>query len=283
MNNMTINEHDFESWDGTRIFYRAWHPGSLQKRAVILFHGGHEHSGRFTPVIEALDLPGVSFFGWDARGHGRSPGKRGYAASFQNLVSDANAFIEAVSPEFGIEPEDMAIMGHSEGSVIASALVLDYQPPIRGMVLGSPALRIKLYLPFAYSLLKVWARARPEGFVSSFVVSSMLTHDQEERYLRNHDPLIARPIGVKVLLGLLDEGTRLVQLAPSIRVPTLILSAGSDRVVSLSTQQKFFSRLGSSEKEQIVYPGFYHEVFHEKERRLPIEKAREFLRGLYKN
>ena len=281
MRNMHIEEHSFESWDGTQIFYRAWHPGEPQKKAVILFHGGHEHSERFTPVIEALDLPGVSFFGWDARGHGRSPGPRGYARSFQDLVKDAHAFAQAVSTQHGIKPEDTAVMGHSEGSVIASALVLDHMPGVRGMVLGSPAIQIKLYFPFAYPLMKLWARVRPNGFVNSFVVSSMLTHDPEERAQRNQDPLIARPIGLKALLGLLDEGKRLVERAPRIRVPALVLSAGSDWVVHLKTQKTFVSRLGSAEKEHIVYPGFYHEVFHEKDRHLPIGRTREFLAGLF--
>lgn len=277
MTDLRIEERHFESWDGTDIFYRAWHPKSPQKRAVVIFHGGHEHSGRFTPVVEALDLPGISFFGWDARGHGRSPGKRGYANSFQELERDANAFVQAVSTEYGIAPEDMAIMGHSEGSVIASSLVLNHRPEVRGMVLGSPALRIKLYLPFSYALLRAWVRVRPQGFVKSFVFSAMLTHDAQERALRDRDPLIARPIGVKVLLGLLDEGQRLVERAPSIRVPALILSAGSDWVVRISTQRQFFARLGSQQKEHIIYPGFYHEVFHEGDRHLPIARGRQFL------
>ena len=277
MSDLRIDEHQFESWDGSKIFYRAWHPKTPQKRAVVLFHGGHEHSGRFTPVIEGLDLPNVSFFGWDARGHGR----RGYARSFQDLVSDANAFVQTISREFAIPPEDMAVMGHSEGSVIASSLVSNHQPGVRGMVLGSPALKVRLYLPFAHSLLRMWVRVRPEGFVNSFVVSSMLTHDREERAQRSRDPLIARPIGLKVLLGLLDEGSHLVREAPNIKIPALILSAGSDWVVHLSAQAEFFSRLGSKQKERIVYPGFFHEVFHEKDRHLPIGKAREFLRSLF--
>ena len=172
-------------------------------------------------------------------------------------------------------------MGHSAGSVIASSLVLDHQPGVRGMVLSSPALRIKLYFPFSHSLLRIWVRVHPEGLVYSAAVPAVLTHDREERAQRNQDRLIARPIGAKVLLGLLDEGQRLVQQAPSIKVPTLILSAGSDWVVRLSTQREFFSRLGSEFKEHIIYPGFYHEVFHEKERHLPIEKSREFLRRLF--
>lgn len=281
MSGTRVDEDSFRSWDGTELFYRAWRPVEPGRCGVVVFHGGHEHSGRFTPVVEALDLPGVAFFGWDARGHGRSPGRRGYARGFQDLVCDADAFLHAVSERHSIRPEDMALLGHSEGSVIAASLVLDHAVPVRGMVLGSPALRIKLYVPLGYPLLKAWTRLRPDSFVNSFVVPSMLTHDLDEQELRRYDPLIARPIGAKVLADLLDTGQRLVREAPRIQVPTLMLSAGSDRVVRLSAQRAFFSRLGSGDKQHLVFPGFYHEVFHERDRKLPIDSTRAFLTRLF--
>jgi len=278
---LITREHTFRSSDGTELFYRAWHPGCLQGKALVLFHSGHEHSGRLAHIPEALDLPGVSFFAWDARGHGLSPGKRGYADSFQDLIRDADVFVGALIEEFGFREEDIALLGNSEGSVIASSLALDHRPGLRGMVLGSPAFRIKLYVPFGRQLLGLWARIRPEGFVPSFVMSSMLTHDREQRRSRDQDPLVRRPIGSRVLRGLLDEGRRLVDRAPGIRVPTLILSAGADRVVRLSTQREFFARLGSGRKEHVIYPGFYHHVFHEQDRHLPIGRARAFLNDLF--
>ena len=278
MANTQMQERSFTSWDGTTLFYRAWNKTDRpRKRAVIILHGGHEHSGRFTQVVKALNLPNVSFFGWDARGHGRSPGKRGFANSFQDLVRDADAFVKAVSHEYDISTEDMAVLAHSEGSVIASSLVLDHQPRLRGLVLGSPALRVKLYVPFGVALLRALARIRPNSFVRGFVTSRRLTHDREERALRDADPLIAHPIGVRALLGLLDEGDRVVRDAGRIRMPALVLSAGSDWVVRLSAQAAFFRGLGSPQKEHIVYPGFYHEVFHERDRHLPISRSREFL------
>lgn len=282
MTDLQVSEYRFESWDGSELFYRAWHPeGRPRDRAVVFFHSGHEHSGRLAPVIESLQLQDISFYAWDARGHGLSPGKRGYASSFGEIVRDANSFIESIGERDGIGTEDIAVMGHSEGSVIASSLVLDHRPGVRGMVLGSPALRIKLYLPFAYQLLKTWVRLRPEGYVGSFVMNRMLTHDPEQRRLRASDPLIKRPIGARLLLDILDEGRRLVEMAPRIAVPTLVLSAGSDMVVRLSTQRDFFARLGSSSKEHVIYEGFYHHVFHEKERDRPIGKARAFLEELF--
>ena len=74
---------------------------------------------------------------------------------------------------------------------------------------------------------------------------------------------------------------RLVERASAIRVPTLILSAGAELVVRLSTQRKFFARLGSERKEHIVYPDFYHHVFHEQDRHLPIGRAGAFLEDLF--
>lgn len=280
MADIRLEERRFRSWDGTELFYRAWHPVRPQKRAVIVIHGGHEHSGRFTPVVDALDLGNVSFFCWDARGHGRSSGRRGFASSFRDLVSDADSFVREVSAEYEIAPEDMALMAHSEGSVIASSLVLDRGTRFRGMVLGSPALRVKLYVPFGVTLLRAVGHVRPEGTVRGFVASRFLTHDPTERELRANDPLIAHPIGVKALLGLLDEGKRIVEEASRIRIPALVLSAGSDWIVRLSAQREFFGRLGSSQKEHVIYPGFYHEVFHETERQRPIARSREFLGDL---
>ena len=127
-----MGEHSMKSWDGTEIFYRSWQRGLAKGQAVILFHGGHEHSGRFQDLIERLDLRQVSFFAWDARGHGRSAGKRGYARHFHDFIRDADGFIQHVSTRYKIPIENMAFLGHSVGSVIISAWLHDYARQIRG-------------------------------------------------------------------------------------------------------------------------------------------------------
>ena len=55
-NRLTMTEHRMTNWDGKELFYRAWLPNKPAKRAVILFHGGHEHSGRFQDLVERLNL-----------------------------------------------------------------------------------------------------------------------------------------------------------------------------------------------------------------------------------
>ena len=45
-------------------------------------------------LVDELDLPDFAFYAWDARGHGRSPGKRGYSPSFATSVRDVDCFIK---------------------------------------------------------------------------------------------------------------------------------------------------------------------------------------------
>ena len=67
----------------------------------------------------------------------------------------------------------------------------------------------------------------------------------------------------------------LVKLVRS--VPTLMLSAGRDWVVSLKAQREFFNALSSSEKRMHVFPAAFHALFHEKERAQVVDRVREFI------
>src|SRR2546425_1252175 len=270
-------EHTMTTWDGVNLFYRAWRPAVPSPKALILFHRGHEHSGRFQEVVEKLDLKDVWVFAWDARGHGHSPGERGYADYFADLVKDVETFARYLSKEYDISIQNMVVMAQSVGSVIVSTWIHDYAPPIRAMVLGVPALRVRLYVPFAIPLMRIWQLVQPKAFIQSYVKAKMLTHDPEQARLYRDDPLITRAIAVNVLIGLYDASTRLMEDAAAIRVPTLLLGADADWVVSLAAQRKFFERLSSPIKEMQTYPGFYHDIFHEKDRHLPIARAREFI------
>jgi SAM-dependent methyltransferase len=104
-----------------------------------------------------------------------------------------------------------------------------------------------------------------------------LTHDPGRIASYKTDPLITRPIAVRVLLGLYSASDRVVTDAQAIRVPTQVLISGSDWVVSAKPQHEFFERLGSAVKEEHVFDGFYHDTLGEKDRHLAIGKAREFI------
>ena len=127
------SEHHFASWDGTELFYRSWEPPSPSRQALVLLHRGHEHSGRFQDLVDRVKLDDFWMFAWDARGHGNSPGERGYAPSFNSVVRDLDRFVAHISESHDIPVENIAIVANSIGSVIASTWVHDYAPSIRAM------------------------------------------------------------------------------------------------------------------------------------------------------
>jgi len=144
---MQAAEETMTSWDGAQLFYRAWIPAEPVTKALLLFHRGHEHSGRWSEFVEMLGLRDVAIFALDARGHGRSPGERGSAENFGAMVKDVEAFVRHVSERHGIALENMIVLAHSVGAVSVTAWVHDYAPPIRAMILATPAFRVRLYLP----------------------------------------------------------------------------------------------------------------------------------------
>ncbi len=274
---MKMIAQKFKSWDGAELFYRAWLPEKPANKALLLFHRGHEHSGRWQETVEALNLPGVAVFAWDARGHGQSPGERGSAENLGVIIRDVEGFARHITASHQIPIENMVVMAHSVGAVAAAAWVHDFAPSIRGMILAVPAFRVKLYVPLAVPFLRLKQKLFGHGYVKSYVKAKMLTHDLEQARAYQADPLIFRQIAVNILLDLHDTSSRLLADAGAITVPTLMLVAENDWVVKASAQEQFFNRLSSPTKHLERLAGFYHAIFHEKGRALVVAKAREFI------
>jgi alpha-beta hydrolase superfamily lysophospholipase len=275
-------EHTFETHDGVALFYRHWRAATQAARgAIVLLHRGHEHSGRMGHLPAELDLPDFDFFAWDARGHGRSPGARGDSPSFGTSVRDVQTFVTHIGERHGFAPESIAIIAQSVGAVVAAAWVHDYAPCIRGMVLASPAFKVKLYVPLALPGLRLTRAVRGNFFVTSYVKARLLTRDPDRAASYDSDPLIARSISVNILLGLQQTSDRIVADAAAITVPTQVLMSDRDWVVHDGPQHAFFERLGSATKEKHVLQGFYHDTLGERERAIALGHARKFLLALF--
>lgn len=55
----------FLTHDGVELLYRHWpatQPGAGPRKAVVMFHRGHEHGGRMAHLPAELDLPDYDFF-----------------------------------------------------------------------------------------------------------------------------------------------------------------------------------------------------------------------------
>lgn len=283
---MNNTQNRFTTFDQTEIFYQYWqatHESDTPKKAILLFHRGHEHSGRMAHLVNELKLPDFDFFAWDARGHGQSPGDRGDAPSFSACVKDIQYFVNHIQENYDINPENIAVIGQSVGAVLAATWVHDYAPKIRALCLASPAFSIKLYIPLAIPSLKILSKVHGNFFINSYVKSKMLTHDLERAKAYDEDPLIARAISVRMLLGLDEASNRIINDAENIHVPTQILSSGSDFVVFQKPQKEFYTKLPHPLKEFHNLEGFYHDTLGEINREIAINKIRRFIQQCFES
>ncbi|NRD69932.1 alpha/beta fold hydrolase [Psychrobacter okhotskensis] len=267
-------ESCYNAYDGTAIYYRYWLTMPLeaikqtsqqhtQQRQVILLHRGHEHSGRLAELGEQFARAGYQVFAWDARGNGRSGGIKDHAESVTELERDLDGFVQLVIGQTGIAIEDTLIVASSIGAVLAAAWVHDYAPNIRGMILGTPALSIRLYMPFAIPSLKVARALGLMSRVSSYVKAQVLTHDKDAQQAYNADPLISNSISTDLLIDTHATGQRLLDDAGAITVPTFILCAGKDYVVDKQAERDFYEAINTTDKRWQLYPDSYHAIFHE--------------------
>src|SRR5256885_9090842 len=189
---MEETEQTFISWDGAELFYRKWVPDKPTDKALLLFHRGHEHSGRWQETVDSLEVDDVAIFAWDARGHGYSPGNRGAANSLLDVIKDVDCFARHISKEHGIPFENMIVLAHSLAAVTVTAWVHDYAPPIRAMILATAAFHVKLYAPCAIPALRLGQKVLRTPWVTSYVRSGFLTRAKIEAARYDADPLIFR-------------------------------------------------------------------------------------------
>ncbi|EFL9211369.1 alpha/beta fold hydrolase [Escherichia coli] len=282
-NSRIPDERQFLTSDNTELFYRHWpaQEASSTPKVVVLFHRGHEHSGRLQHIVDELAMPDTAFYAMDARGHGRSPGLRGYSPSLVRSVQDVDEFVRFAAADSQAGMTDVVVVAQSVGAVLAATWAHDYAPDIRGLVLASPAFKVKLYVPFARQGLELMYRLRGLFFVNSYVKGKYLTHDPERVASFNKDPLITRPIAVNILLDLYKTAERVVSDASAITLPVQLLVSGEDYVVHRQPQLDFYQNLRNPQKELHVLPGFYHDTLGEKERHLAFDRMRSFIDTLY--
>lgn len=150
-----------------------------------------------------------------------------------------------------------------------------------GMVLVSPAFKVKLYMPFARTGLELMQRIRGQFYVNSYVKGKFLSHDPERVASFEQDKLITRAIAVNILLDLYKTAERIVSDSAAITLPTQLLISGDDFVVHAKPQKQFYAGLRSPVKELHILPGFYHDTLGEKDRAVAFDKMKTFIDKLF--
>jgi alpha-beta hydrolase superfamily lysophospholipase len=264
--------------DGQQLFLRDW-SGRATHSAVLIVHGLGEHSGRYDALAKWFVSHGYAVRSYDQRGHGRTPGRRGALRHSDDLLRDLTAVYENYAIHSGRHP---LLLGHSMGGLVALRAVLDGRVEPSGLVLSSPALRSFEPL-WLRRLAAVLARVLPNLPLRNGLPIDALSHDTKVVEEYRTDPLRTGWITPRLADFIFRAGASSITDAWRLRVPSLLLAAGSDRLVDPSGSRDFAN--GAWATHQLTsrfFDTLFHELFNETEtgRHQVLAQLAEWLRRL---
>ena len=254
-------EGTFVGQGATELYYQRWRPDAEPRATLAVVHGYGEHSGRYGNVVDWFVPRGYAVYALDMRGHGRSPGQRGYIDSFAQVREDVRAFLDTVHEQ---EPQPPTFMvGHSQGGLTVLNYVLHDPSGLAGVVASGPLLSHLPLSPLLLQLSKLLSKVWPSFALDTGVDAAGLSHDQNVVDAYVNDPLVHSKgtprLGTELIAAI--EWTQ--AHAADMALPCLIVHGGADRLCLPEASRTFYEHITFADKERIEYDGYFHEVFNE--------------------
>ncbi len=258
-------EGSFRGQKNFSLYYQCWLPARDPQAVLVVVHGLAEHSGRYTNLVNYFVPRGYAVYGFDQRGHGRSPGPRGYVERFSYFVNDLRTFLDIVRGKH--RDAKIFIVGHSMGGTSAAACAVHHQDEFDGLILSGAALKLGASVaPGLIIIARVLSRLLPKMGID-VIDASAISQDETVVDAYVNDPLVYRgKICVRLGIELLEVMQTIGLQMPEIKLPVLIMHGTADRLSDPEGSQLLYERIGSRDKTLKLYEGFYHEIFNEPER-----------------
>jgi alpha-beta hydrolase superfamily lysophospholipase len=231
---------------------------------VLVTHGYAEHCGRYREVAHVLVNAGWAALSWDVRGHGQSPGQRGYIDRFDTYLDDFRAALQAARALAPGTP--IVLLGHSHGSLITlRALAGDQPPEAAAAIVSSPFLALRLAVPGYKKLLaRVASRVAPTLPQPNALRVEDLTSDREKQAERLADTLCFDVATARWFTEATAAQAYVLEHAHRIAIPTTWLVGGDDPIADPAASRRVADRVKRATYHDLV--GLKHEVFNEVDR-----------------
>ncbi|MBT9288916.1 alpha/beta fold hydrolase [Prosthecodimorpha staleyi] len=271
--------------DGTRLRFARWPAlAGTPKGTVVVVQGRAEFLEKYFETVRDLQVRGFAVATFDLRGQGGSGrdarvGPAGHVGDFRDYQADIEAVMaEVVMPNC---PPPYYGVGHSTGATILIGSAPAMRTRFRRLVLLSPLLGFgdhgwptSVIGPLAGALAMVgFARTQvpgaarhvlyPRPFAGNRLTSDERRFSRAAKLAEAHPELTVGAPTIGWIRAATDAMVRLddIDFVDRIRIPTLIVAAGADKVVSNAATERFARTLKIG--HMITIPGARHELLME--------------------
>ena len=246
------------------LYAETFVPKTAAKGVVLVTHGYAEHCGRYREVAHVLVNDGWAVLTYDCRGHGQSPGVRGFIDRFETYLTDLRA-VHARTGELA-PGKPLVLLGHSHGSLI-TLRALCGDPPVEAVcaIVSSPYLGLRLQVPAYKKLLaRAASRLAPSLAQPNSLRVEDLTADKGKQAERLADKLCFDVATARWYTESSAAQAYVLEHAGRIKIPTTWLVGAADPIADPAASRRVADRVPKAQYHDLV--GLKHEVFNEVDR-----------------
>jgi alpha-beta hydrolase superfamily lysophospholipase len=248
----------FRCSDGVELFYRTFAPDEGEKAHIIIVHGHGENTDRWIDVSRHFAERGFRISVYDQRGHGRSPGQRGYINDWSELREDLRSFVRLSREQYPELPVFLYSM--SMGGLVTLDFCLHYPEDVDGAICTAPAIGKIGLSPPLFFLARILDRIWPRFSFQNPISAEYLSRDKEWVSFVLSDPLSHGTGTPRLLMQIQKTAAWVHENVSRWRTPLLLMHGSADAYASVEGSRQFTRNITYSDIKYIEYEGGYHDL-----------------------
>jgi alpha-beta hydrolase superfamily lysophospholipase len=255
-------ESTYQGFDGTTMLLRIWKPEGDPKAIVLGLHGLGSHSGRLGYLGERFTQQGYAFYAPDMRAFGTYPGRKGHVESFDEYTEDMEslvAYLKLLHHE-----KKLFLFGHSLGAIFIIHYILKHPGEADGILIPAPAVSERLKVSSTTRRIgALLSKLNLKIYIDNGLDYELISRNPEVVQDNREDPLRFDKATPRFAIEGLKASKEAFDSASKITLPVLLQQSGDDLILDPERNKEFFDNIASEDKTWKLYPGLYHEPYHE--------------------
>ena len=274
---MTIAKDYFEGSDTTKLYYEAYIPEKVEATLIIV-HGLSEYIASYGEFRDFLNERNIAVYGFDARGHGNSPGIRAHVNRWSEYTEDLHRFVDLVQKE---QKGKIVMFAHSMGTTIATNYLMEYQDKLDGLILcGTTIKPVEATKWYLIPMAKLLSWVAPEVSINLKLNIDAVCSDTKVIERSKKDDMKFSTVTPRWGTEILKAIEKTKKHLDIYTMPLLVIHGELDRINDFKAVKDFFEAIPSQDKSFISYKKTFHEILNDVEKEKAFKDIYTFLHSL---